>query len=283
MIRREENGTWYLIRQDDHARLSGDLAKRIGNEQFEPLTAREPDLAGKAILGIAMHDEGWPLHDDQPTLNPRLAPRDVFESKVDVAMRIWAESAQRAAWADPYAGLLVSLHGLGLSQFALAEVVHQFSRKNLAYTRDRFELNKFQHNEIERQVGLRKLLGFRMDLPLNHGLTDLGVDPREDLLIHHFRTLQAMDRLSLALCCTKPPFDALELGAHPGATLTKIRIGKPEARRVTLAPWPFSAGRIEVAINARTLPASPFRDEPTFQVAYAEAPAEPLMLELSAG
>ena len=26
MIRREENSSWYLIRQDDHARLSGELA-----------------------------------------------------------------------------------------------------------------------------------------------------------------------------------------------------------------------------------------------------------------
>jgi hypothetical protein len=276
MIRRDENDTWYLIRQDDHARLSGDLAKQIGNNRFEPLTAREPDLAAKAILGISMHDEGWPLHDDQPTLNPRLQPRDVFESKTDQVMSIWAESSQRAAWADPYAGLLVSLHGLGLSQMALAEVMHQFSRKNLAYTRDRFELNKFQHNEIERQMELRKLLGFRMDLPLNHGLTDLGVDPREDLLIHHFRTLQAMDRLSLAICCSKPPFDTLELGTRPGMTLTKIQTAKPEPRKVTLDPWPFAVERLEVSINAKVLPAVPLKDEAAFQAAYQDAPVERL-------
>ena len=276
MIRREENGQWYLIRQDDHARLSGALAKQIGNDRFEGLLPRDPELGAKAILGISMHDEGWPLHDDQPTLNPRLQPRDVFESKMDVVMRIWAESAQRAAWADPYAGLLVSLHGMGLSQFALADVMHQFSRKNLAYTRDRFELNKFQHNEIERQVGLRKQMGFRMDLPLNHGLTDLGIDAREDLLIHHFRTLQAMDRLSLAICCTKPPFDHLELGEEPGAMLTRIKVGKPEPRRVTLDPWPFAEDRVEVSIAANVLPATPFKNELAFQAAYAAAPVEQL-------
>jgi hypothetical protein len=280
MIRREENGTWYLIRQDDHARLSGDLARQIGNERFQPLTSCDPDLAAKAILGISMHDEGWPLHDDQPTLNPRLHPRDVFESKTDQVMKIWTESANRAQWADPYAGLLVSLHGMGLSQFALSEVMHQFSRKNLAYTRDRFELNKFQHNEIERQVGLRKQLGFRMDVPLNHGLPDLGVDPKEDLLIHHFRSLQAMDRLSLMICFNKPPFDFLELATHPGAMLSRIKAGKPDPRRVTLDPWPFGAARIDVSINAKVLPATPFKDEANFRAAYQEAPVERLTFVL---
>lgn len=275
MIRREENGTWYLIRQDDHARLSGDLAGRIGNDRFQPLDA-DPAMAPRAIRGIAMHDEGWPLHDDQPTLNPRQQPRDVFESKTDQAMRIWAESANRAQAADPYAGLLVSLHGMGLSQFALAEVMHQFSRKNLAYTRERFELNKFQHNEIERQVELRKQLGLRLDVPLNHGLADLGTDPKEDLLTYHFRTLQAMDRLSLAICCSKPPFDTLELATHAGAMLTRIKIGRPETRRVTLDPWPFGVGRIDVAINARVLPATPFKDEASFQAAYQDAETEQL-------
>jgi hypothetical protein len=91
-----------------------------------------------------------------------------------------------------------------------------------------------------------------------------------------------MDRLSLALCCTKPPFDALELGTHAGATLTKIRIGKPEARRITLDPWPFGTGRIEVSINAKTFPATPFKDEATFQAAYTEAPVERLTFELTA-
>jgi len=283
MIRHEENGQFVLIRQDDHAKLSGELAGYIGAAPFEALIDRSPEWGQRAINAIALHDAGWPMHDDAPTLNSRQVPRDVFESKHDMSMKLWSASADRAMAIDPYAGLLVSLHGLALSVFALSEVMHQFSRKNLAYTRERFELNRFQHNEVERQIALRASIGLRTDLPLHYGLTDLGSDPREDLLIHHFRTLQAMDRLSLALCCTRSPFDSIELAHHPGQALSRIRIKRTTPRLLVMDPWIFDEPTVTVQIPAHVLPVQTFVGEAAFQADYAFAPQITLEFTLEPG
>ncbi len=282
MIRREEEGKQYLIRQDDHAKLSGELARHIGHGKFEPLSAHEPKLAEKALAAIAMHDAGWPLHDDAPTLNPKFQPRDVFESKPEMAIKLWSASADRASAIDPYTGLLVSLHGMALSATVLNDLVHQWSRKQVAYTRERFDLNRFQHNEIERQHALRTQLGLRLDLPLNHGLCDLGADPREDLLIHHFRTLQAMDRLSLALCCSRSPFEMIDLGHRVGHMLARLKLNR-DGRRLRVDPWPFDSPRLVVTVPAKGLPIKTYVGEAEFHALYAAAPTEAIEFELSSG
>lgn len=283
MIRREEQGRYLLIRQDDHARLSGDLARQFGNDRFESLGAPNAALGEQAILGITMHDAGWPLHDDAPSINPKQQPRDVFESKTDQAIRVWPASAERAMQASPYAGLLVSLHGLALSVFALTDVMHQFSRKNVAYTRDRFELNKFQHNEIERQQTLRGQLGLRSDLPLKYGLADLRTDPKEDLLSHHFRLLQAMDKLSLALCCTRPPFETLDIANKPGDMLHRVKLKRAEPRKLLIDPWIFGPSRVTASVSAKVLPVQPYPSDAALLTAYQAAPIETLDFVLEPG
>jgi len=276
MIRREEKGKYFLIRQDDHATLAGELAKRIGAPPFESVLSVNPVAGAKALTAVTMHDAGWPIHDNVPTLNNRLVPRDVFESKHDMAIAVWTASGDRASAVDPYAGLLVSLHSLSLSAFALAEVMVHVSRKAVAYTRERFDLNRFQHNEIERQTALRQLLGFATDLPLNYGLAAPGASAQEDLLAYHFRVLQGMDRISLALCCTKSPFDWIELSPTPGQPLTRVRLKRVGDRGLVVSPWIFDQPRLTFAIAARVLPAQQFKTEAAFQDAMVSAPTETL-------
>ena len=92
MIRHRRGDEFLLITQDDHARLSGRFAELVGNDAFDP-----PAPAGPVILGVSMHDSGWPLHDDRPTLNAKGEPLHVLESPMSVATEVWAESARRAA------------------------------------------------------------------------------------------------------------------------------------------------------------------------------------------
>jgi len=283
MIRRDENGAFYLIRQDDHAKLSGQLAERLGGSVLTPLLEHDADSGRKALTAIAMHDAGWPLHDDAPTLNNRMQPRDVFESKADIAMKVWTASADRAAAVDPYIGLLVSLHGLGLSAFALAEVTQHIGRKGVAYSRDKFDLNRFQHNEIERQIALRTQLGLRTDLPLNYGIAAAGSDPREDLLTVHFRTLQAMDRLSLALCCSKPPFDSLELPSAVGQPMVKVRMNRVDPHRSVIDPWIFDQPILTVSVAVKVMVSKQFANEAAFREAFDAAETTALTLAIEAG
>ncbi len=283
MIRREEKGKYFLIRQDDHATLAGELARRIGAEPFVSILSLDPAVGQKALTAVAMHDAGWPIHDDAPTLNNRLAPRDVFESKHDVSMAVWADSGDLASAVDPYAGLLVSLHSLSLSAFALSEVMAHVSRKAVAYTREQFDLNRFQHNEIERQTELRQQLGLATDLPLNYGLSAPGVDGREDLLAYHFRVLQGMDRISLAMCCTKSPFDFIELSPQPGQGLTRVRLKRSGDRTLQVSPWIFDQPTLSLSVPAKVVAVQQFKTDSAFQEAYRVAPTESLELAIEPG
>src|SRR3954447_21600882 len=105
MIRHRLGDEFLLITQHDHAQLSGRFAARVGNALFSPPT---PYL--ETVDGIAMHDCGWPLHDDaRPTLNPHGRPLHVLESPMSVAVPVWSESVRLATEHNAYSGLLVSL------------------------------------------------------------------------------------------------------------------------------------------------------------------------------
>jgi hypothetical protein len=219
MIRRQVGTEYWLIPQDDHAKIAGELAKHVGNPRF--IGPASPS----AILGIALHDCGWPIHDQHPTLNEQHLPRDVFESTREVGLPVWEASAERAAAQDPYAGLLVSLHSLALSVFATGSAPISGHRWDWA----RFEVNRFQHRMVELQESLRQKLGMRTDQPLKYGLCEDPVDdPLEQKLLFDFRWLQAMDQISLSICCTKAPFSRIgPILAKPGAAPQSLKVARP--------------------------------------------------------
>ena len=123
MIRRDEANEFLLISQIAHARLAATLAAAVGNDKFAAPLPRGP-----VLKAVELHDEGWPLHDQSPTINARGEPTDVFEMALETALAIWSASTERAAAADPYAGLMVSLHGLSLSHRAKPRLLHHAAR-----------------------------------------------------------------------------------------------------------------------------------------------------------
>jgi hypothetical protein len=268
MIRREVGDEYWLIAQNDHAVLSGQLA-----EQFGGAGIQSPSRA--AITGIAMHDAGWPLHDEAPTLNNDHIPIDVFESRREVALKVWTASAQRAAVVDPYAGLLVSLHSLSLSIFASTQTSFKHEKVDMSDPRTRFDLNKFQHGQIELQEKLRAQLGMRTDLPLRNGLAEDSADRGEQQLIFDFRLLQALDKISLAICCTKPPFPKIEpLLLKPATQPISLSVRRPAADRLMIDPWTFNPAGIQLDIPFKRLPAKRYESEESLHQAYREAKTE---------
>ena len=268
MIRHRRGDEFLLITQDDHARLSGRLATHLGNDRFA-----RPSLNQAVVDGIGLHDCGWPLHDEQaPTLNGRGEPLHVLESPMSVATTVWRESARRAyEVGGPYAGLLVSLHVLRLSDLAgrPGDQPHERARD----ARDRFELNKFQHQQVEHQEALRRALGLRTDLPLRLGLARPGTGPEEDLLLFNFGLLRAMDQVSLDACSSEDLFPTIdEVYPRPGEPPLTINVGHPAPFTLSLDPWPFDLPRLQFDIRCRRLPARPFENEQTFRDAYRAAP-----------
>jgi len=267
MIRHRHGDSFFLVTQDEHAKLSGALAARVGNDRFAI-----PSPYEDVVRGISMHDSGWPLHDDSPTLDPQGLPLHVFESPVEVSTMVWTESVRRASQAGDYCGLLVSLHVLALSSIAQSHFMAP--DKRLTHAREVFELNKFQQNQIEAQEGFRNRLHMRTDLPLQHGLAPRGIGPAEDLLLCNYNLLKAMDRVSLAMLCSEPLFETIE-GVYPRPGVEPIDLHLRNLGEWTLRidPWPFDVPRIELQVPYRQVPAHAYATVEDFRAVYAKSPA----------
>ena len=270
MIRHRQGSDFLLITQDDHAQLSGGFAALVGNGRFSPPSPRD-----ETIRGAALHDRGWPLHDDNPTLTPKGEPLHVLESPMAIATRVWTESARRAhEEAGPYPGLLVSLHVFTLSASAKRDDGTPHER---AHTREElFLLNQFQQAQIEHQEDLRRQLGMRTDRPLRLGLyAKRGEDEQEDRLSCNYGWVKAMDAISLDLCCSEDLFPKLDwVQPRPGAEPVTIRVGHPGPGQLALNPWPFNVELIEREVPCRRVPARRYASEDEFRTIYAAAPRE---------
>src|SRR5258705_12481122 len=113
MIRRRVGDWYFLFAQHDHAHWCGELAARYGNKNFD---RAEPFQ--QSVRAVGLHDCGWPIHDQRPTLNKQGLPLHVFETPLNVALEVWQAGVERVADEEPYTQLLVSLHVMGLSGFA---------------------------------------------------------------------------------------------------------------------------------------------------------------------
>ena len=272
MIRRQVDSSFWLFTQHEHAQLSGELARHVGNAQFD-----KPDE--RTVQGIAMHDCGWPLHDEQPTLSPKKVPLDVFESPRSITHKVWLASARGAAERDPYSGLLVCLHVLALSAASVS--TNQPSRFDTQQLRQQFDLNKFQHSVIELLENLRKQLGMRVDKPLRLGVADGWTEPLEEQLKFDFRLLQAMDQLSLGICCTTVPASATHpLHTRPGSPTVQLQIHRPQTDLLLVKPWPFAEPRFSVSLPYRQIPGRPYVSEDEFRLVLASAARQTLTIEL---
>jgi len=266
MIRHRHDDEFFLFTQHDHALLSAKMAERISGA----VIARP---AAQTVRGTSLHDCGWPLHDDSPTVNGSGEPLHLFETPPRIATRVWAESARIAADQDAYSGLLVSIHVLHLSVLSLA--AHKSPH-------DVFELNKFQHRQVELQEQLRLRLGLRIDMPLEHGLACLGTSPAEDDLLFDYRLLRAMDQLSLALLCCEDLFGIVDgTCPRPGTMPIRMHIHRPAEFAANLDPWPFDSDALEFDVPFRRVPVRTFADDEEFRGIYGAASVEQVMVRMA--
>jgi hypothetical protein len=182
------NEECWLITQDDHAKLAGDIAARL---------ATPPEPA--AVRAIAVHDAGWvlldqiPPQDEPPVSFFYVAPRD--------AVQAWRGSIEGAARGSALGGLMVSGHFLRLAADRL--------RSGADAAEDAAALRSFLDHEPARQERLRRTE--RRQPEAIERLVDL---------------LQFCDLVSLYLCCgTDAPAEFPQLESRGGMMIRKANEG----------------------------------------------------------
>ena len=230
---RANAASYHLVRQPDHARLSGQIAERLA-------IAGAPAVDDDLVRGISLHDEGWTDFDNgcqrlQATpvrytaanvaLNPEDKPLSFLEIKAADFLRAWNGSIAAAEAVAPIAGLIVSGHFRRIGQFGMSTGTYSDG--------DTQRVQEFIGREEERN---RRLV------PLQ-SRSEKEVEYWTDVL-------QFCDLLSLYLCC----------GSDQGVEFPQPIAPKGETIRLqvkdgvyVLSPSPF-AREVEFSLQAQTYP-----------------------------
>lgn len=167
MIVREREHDFVMIRQHDHAHLSGEMAKHLKREFFQSET-----FLHDVIFAIYEHDRSWIALDDTPVWDDRRqAPFSFMNYPLLPKMALYKAGLDEIEAMNPYAGLLCSLH---YSSFFM----HATQAECLV----------FLQKERARQRSIKKRL------------QPIG----EETVEHHFRLLKLCDDLSLYVCLNEP-------------------------------------------------------------------------------
>ncbi len=235
LVQHRENGL-RLIRQTDHALLSGRLAQEWVGFGRVPRPLPFP-----LVLAIALHDLPWAAVDAVPVRDPATGLPRAFDT-VDDAYRepLYSRGLDALERLDDPAALLAS---------------HHFSRFLP-------EDSDFGRREARRRARLEE----RMDPAWSD---PAATDVRRALLRH-------LDFLSLFLCLTDPgavdPPDWLgpeRVGEAPDGTRYDLAWDDP--RTVRCNPFPFAAP-FGVAFPARDLPQARFDSDEDLRDAWNAAP-----------
>ncbi|WP_421385198.1 DUF3891 family protein [Bacillus salacetis] len=176
MIIRETKDSFIMIRQDDHARLSGYIAKNFSKEILASSHFFED-----VITAACQHDRGWIGLDETPVLNDRSkVPYSFSDYPLLPKLAFYRIGLDEIEEMNQYAGLLCSMH--------FCSFFSQSKDENCI---------EFLHYETKRQMKIKKKLS----------------DIEEPLLQQHFRLLQFSDDLSLYLCLNEPGAD--KKNEHP--------------------------------------------------------------------
>jgi hypothetical protein len=221
MIVRDTGDAWQIVLQTDHADLSGAFAQ-AWSEQGPRHASLE--------IAARRHDDGWAVWERAPRVDAE-SGEPVNFLDVDVASHLAFYRAGIAAIGeqDPYAGLLVSMHGAGIYR-------QRYGRDPaLGLSRAAAAQELVDAFVAEQESGY----GVRMD---ETGAT-------EDERWRDYELLQLYDRLSLYFCMR----DVESAGGEPvelqGYTLRLV-----EPWSISIEPFPFGETPARFSLVRRLVP-----------------------------
>jgi hypothetical protein len=269
MLRLETETGWWLVTHVDHANLAGAFAAKWGNHLF-----CSPQPRAHVLKGISRHDDGWRMRDAEPQITRAGKPSafsvelvgkySAFE-EIDLAdyLSVRERAVRMMAEEDAYAAILVSMHTYNL-------LADRADRSTIAP--DQLQLlDDFlaRQKKLQQQLRERIAAWFSPDVA------------REEVIVDHFRLLQATDNLSLLACLDyrKPatllhPLPLQDGGSQP------IAVHAEGERTFVLEPYPFAETPISFTFPARHIPDKTFSTAGDLQRAFADAPVSQLRVTL---
>jgi hypothetical protein len=256
MLVRDRGETWQLVRQPDHADLSGQLAAAWGGDGFA-----RPRAAGPLGLAATRHDDGWAVFDRRPAWDPDNGrPRNFLDVAIPVHLAFYRACITAVTDEDPYAGLLVSMHGAGIYNGRYG-------------TQPSLSLTGVKGHEAEVEA-------FVAEQESTHPERAAALGISEEERWTNYKLLQIFDRLSLSFCLREwESSDAQPDAISPapldvGGAEVELRLEPLGPWRVRMEPYPFAESPARFTLVRKLLLKAPFEANDDFRRAYFRTRAE---------
>jgi uncharacterized protein DUF3891 len=269
MILQDHGDQLIIIRQTDHAILSGFFAREWGNELFA-----RPEPFDSFRLAAAEHDNGWNDWELHPQIDPAtFSPCTFMSIPTAEHIEIYKRGIDRIVQEDRYAGLLAAMHAAGLYDRARA-TIPGFSAKYVKSNESQMVADFIQRLRLQQ-------LRLKVDLRADPAMKSFA---EEKPLQVSAQRLEALDRLSLYFCLAplaESTIDAVPIDEQGGEVDWELR---PQANNsVILTPYPFRRDPLDVSILARRIPKQRYANDFDLQKEVALAPFFALQFTVSAG
>ncbi len=231
MLVRDRGDSWQLVLQPDHADLSGQFAEAWGGR-----AVAEPSRRESMILAATRHDDGWGVWDRRPGWDPdRGRPRAFLDVPVPVHLAFYRAAIAAIGNEDPYAGMMVSMHGAGIYNGRYG-TQPGLGLSDLETYRDQVDAFVAEQEDAYRRIS-----------------AELGVDENDRWV--DYLLLQLYDRLSLYFCLRDVEGGEADV-IEPVPTVdgdTSFRLEPAGPWLVRIAPFPFAAAPARFTLVRRVL------------------------------
>jgi hypothetical protein len=268
MIIAESVEYYRLISQNDHGDLAGQFAAHWGNDHFA-----KPEPYPSMVLAAETHDNGWWDWDIYPSIDDNGAPIPFTRTPREFRSAFYGKGIDNVIARDPYAGLMVSMHGVGLPQKRYGTMPSMVDRDD-PYSQKFIAEREPTHDEM-----IRKLSGMAQYA---------GFTSREQIW-HNYLLMQVFDRLSLFFCSNFDITTVAAAGAHTkegkayyGATIrpTPLKAGDEQGQiqlrvmdrqTVIVDPYPFDESSLRVSVRGKLVPKITYKCQNAFRETYSKA------------
>jgi Protein of unknown function (DUF3891) len=256
MLVRDRGESWQLVRQPDHADLSGQFAAAWGGDGFAA-----PQHVGPLTLAATRHDDGWAVFDRRPAWDPdNDRPRNFLDVPIPVHLAFYRACIAAVSDEDGYAGLMVSMHGSGIytGRYGTQPSL------GLANVKDHEAAVKAFVSEQEEMQPARA--------------AELGVSDEERWT--NYKLLQIYDRLSLSLCLRE--WEGSDAEADTLAPVpvdyegndVELRLEPLGPWRIRIDPYPFAESPARFTLVRKILLKGRYEGNDDFRRAYLGTRAE---------
>jgi hypothetical protein len=251
MLVRDAGDAWQIVLQTDHGRLAGDFAR-----------AWADDLDHRRSLELVAdrHDDGWFVWEQAPGLDSEGRPYQYTDLHVSSHIAFYRAAITAITEQDPYAGLIVSMHGAGIyrSRYGLQPSL----KMKLAG-----EAEQLVEDFVAGEEG-------------THAERAAALGVSEEERWHAYKLLQVWDQLSLFASLNDL---AEESPDGPYSSIPSVPLGGDEVtlalralggNRVSVDPYPFASSAVELTLPRRFVAKRDWRDSDDFRADFAAADVE---------